>query len=162
MKTNNLIMHSENWVIIRYLSKRPSMNKFLYCRKLLFSTFLFISALNAIELNWEHDYSHALATAKKEHKMVYLFIGADQCRHCERFKKQTLSDKALIKYMKKEYVLLYMSRDKHKIPNAYEKYGVPMHYFLTAEGKTISAAQGGRELAGWYDVLDEVDLAKEN
>jgi len=73
------------------------MHKFSLIRNILLSLFLLISTLDAIELNWEHDYNKALATAKKEHKMVYLFIGADRCKHCERFKKQTLSNKALIK-----------------------------------------------------------------
>ena len=139
-----------------------SMNSFLSLGKICFTILLLFSTLNAIELDWEHDYKKALATAKKEHKMVYLFIGADHCKHCERFKKQTLSDKKLIETMKKEYVLLYMSRDKHDIPDKYELYGVPFHYFLTAKGKTIAQAQGSRELSGWYDVLDEVDIAKEN
>ena len=92
---------------------------------------------------------------------MYLFIGADNCRHCERFKKQTLSDKALIEKMKKEYVLLFMSRDQHNIPDKFEKFGVPFHYFLTSDGKIIAEIQGSRELAGWYDVLDEVDLIKD-
>ncbi len=128
----------------------------------LLSLFLLSSTLSAVELNWEHNFDNALATAKKEHKMVYLFIGADNCKHCDRFKKQTLSNKTLIEKMKKEYVLLYMSRDQHKIPDGFEKYGVPMHYFLTAEGKIVAVIQGSRELEGWYDVLDEVDLIKEN
>ncbi len=132
-----------------------------FMRKFLLSILLLVSTLGAIELNWEHDYDKALTTAKKEHKNVYLFIGADNCRHCDRFKKQTLSNKKLIETMKKEYVLLYMSRDQHKIPDGFEKYGVPMHYFLTADGKTIAVIQGSRELAGWYDVLDEVDLIRE-
>ncbi len=93
--------------------------------------------------------------------MVYLFIGADRCKHCDRFKQQTLSNKDLIKAMKEEYTLLYMSRDQHIIPDKFEKYGVPFHYFLTPEGKIIAEVQGSRELAGWYDVLDEVDLLKE-
>ena len=134
----------------------------LLTRNILLSIFLLISTLDAIELNWEHNYYHALATAKKEKKMVYLFIGADQCRYCDRFKKQTLSNKALIETMKKEYVLLYMSRDQHEIPDGFEKYGVPMHYFLTPKGEIIAKVQGSRELEGWYDVLDEVDLRKEN
>jgi len=132
-----------------------------FMRKFLLSILLLASTLGAIELNWEHDYDKALTTAKKEHKNVYLFIGADNCRHCDRFKKQTLSNKKLIETMKKEYVLLYMSRDQHKIPDGFERYGVPMHYFLTADGKTIAVIQGSRELAGWYDVLDEVDLIRE-
>ncbi|HHO65493.1 MAG TPA: thioredoxin family protein [Epsilonproteobacteria bacterium] len=130
-------------------------------RTLLLSFFLLLSTLGAEELDWEHNFDNALATAKKEHKMVYLFIGADKCKHCDRFKKQTLSNKELIEKMKKEYVLLYMSRDQHEIPDGFEKYGVPMHYFLTAEGKIIAVIQGSRELEGWYDVLDEVELRKE-
>ena len=137
------------------------MNNFSFITNILFSILLFSSTLNAAELNWEHNYNNALATAKKEKKMVYLFIGADQCRHCDRFKKQTLSNKELIVKMKKEYVLLYMSRDQHTIPDRFEKYGVPFHYFLTPEGKIIAEVQGSRELEGWYDVLDEVDLRKE-
>jgi uncharacterized protein YyaL (SSP411 family) len=117
--------------------------------------------LHAIELDWGHDYTKALAQAKKENKLVYLFIGADNCKHCERFKKQTLSNKELIADMKEEYVLLYMSRDKHKIPDGFEKFGVPFHYFLTPEGKIIAEIQGSREPMGWQDALDEVDLVKE-
>ena len=137
------------------------MHKFSLIGKVLLSILLFISTLDAVELNWEHNYNNALATAKKEKKMVYLFIGADNCRHCDRFKKQTLSNKGLIAKMKEEYVLLFMSRDQHDIPDRFEKYGVPFHYFLTSEGKIIAEVQGSRELEGWYDVLDEIDLIKE-
>ncbi|HEC45702.1 MAG TPA: thioredoxin family protein [Epsilonproteobacteria bacterium] len=137
------------------------MHKFSLIATVLLSILLFISTLDATELNWEHNYNNALITAKKEKKMVYLFIGADNCRHCDRFKKQTLSNKELIEKMKKEYVLLYMSRDQHNIPDRFEKYGVPMHYFLTAEGKIIAVIQGSRELEGWYDVLDEIELTRE-
>ncbi len=137
------------------------MNSLSFIANILFSILLLSSTIDAVELNWEHNYDNALAMAKKEKKMVYLFIGADRCKHCDRFKKQTLSDKNLIETMKKEYVLLYMSRDQHDIPDRFEKYGVPFHYFLTAEGKIIAEIQGSRELEGWYDVLDEVDLIKE-
>ena len=137
------------------------MHKFSLIGTVLLSILLFISTLDATELNWEHNYNNAITTAKKEKKMVYLFIGADNCRHCDRFKKQTLSNKELIEKMKKEYVLLYMSRDQHAIPDRFEKYGVPFHYFLTSEGKIIAEVQGSRELEGWYDVLDEVELRKE-
>ena len=137
------------------------MNNFLFFSKIFFSIFLLFSTLNATELNWEHNYTNALATAKKENKMVYLFIGADKCKHCERFKEQTLSNKDLIKDMKEDYILLYMSRDRHDIPDGFELFGVPFHYFLTPEGKIIAEVQGSRELEGWYDVLDEIDLIKE-
>jgi len=138
------------------------MHKISLSIKLLLSTILFISTLHAVNLDWEHDYNKALAEAKKEKKLVYLFIGADKCKYCDRFYKWTLSKEEVIRYMKKNYVLLYMSRDQHKIPDKFEKYGVPKHYFLTPEGKIIHEDQGSREVSGWYDVLDEVDLKKED
>lgn len=115
----------------------------------------------SIKLDWDNDYHKALELAKKEDKMVYLFIGADKCIHCDRFKEQTLSNEELIETMKEDYILLYMSRDQHEIPDGFEKYGVPMHYFLTPEGNVTAHIVGSRELAGWYDVLDEIDLINE-
>ena len=137
------------------------MHKSSFVGAILLSLTLLISTLSATELEWEHDYNKALQRAKKENKPVYLFIGADVCHHCERFKRETLSDKKLIERMKKEYILLYMSRDRHNIPDGYVTFGVPMQYFLTPDGKIIAQIQGGRELEGWYDVLDEIDLRRE-
>jgi len=129
-----------------------------FITKLFLLLILLLSSANAVNLDWLHDYDKALAQAKKEHKNVYLFVGADKCKYCERFYKYTLSDKQVIKDMKKKFVLLYMSRDQHDIPKQFERYGVPRHYFLTPTGKIIHTDQGSREKAGWYDVLDEVEL----
>ena len=138
------------------------MHNFLSHIKLLFSVLLIVSTLHAAELNWGNDYNKALEQAKKDKKLVYLFIGANDCKHCERFKKLTLSREDVIKDMKEQYVLLFMSRDEHEVPERFEKYGVPRHYFLTPEGEVIATGQGSREVEGWYDVLDEVELLAEN
>lgn len=118
---------------------------------------LFLStSLYSIELNWEHDFSKALDQAKKEHKMVYLFIGADRCKYCKKFKETTLSQDEVIAKTKENFVLLYMSRDQHQIPEGFEKYGVPRHYFLTADGKILRTEQGIWDKEGWFTILDEI------
>ena len=129
--------------------------------KLILLILIFISSLYSYELNWLHDYNQALKQAKKEHKDVYLFVGADECRFCDRFKELTLSKKDVINTLKKEYVLLYLSRDQHKIPKHFAIRGVPRHYFLTPTGKIIHEDLGSREPAGFYGMLDEVDLKKD-
>ena len=121
----------------------------------------FISSLNAIELDWEHNYDKALKQAKQQNKDVYLFVGADKCRFCDRFKDMTLSKEHVIKRLQEDYVLLYMSRDKHDIPKHFEVKGVPRHYFLTNSGKVIHADRGSREVDGFFDLLEEVDLKKD-
>lgn len=129
--------------------------------KIIIFTIFLISTLYSYELNWLHDYDKALYEAKKEHKDVYLFVGADECRFCDRFKQLTLSKKDVINRLKKEYVLLYLSRDQHKIPKQFAIKGVPRHYFLTSKGQIIHDDRGSREVAGFYDMLDEVELKKE-
>jgi len=130
--------------------------------KLIILTLIFISSLQGIELNWLHDYDKALEIAKKENKDVYLFVGADECRFCDRFKEMTLSKKEVIDKLQEDYILLYLSRDQHKIPKHFAIKGVPRHYFLTSDGKIIHDDRGSREVAGFYDILDEVELKKEN
>ena len=127
----------------------------------LLITALFSNLFSA-ELNWLHDYDEALKIAKKEQKAVYLFVGADVCRWCDRFKEMTLSKPEVIERLREEYVLLYLSRDRHKIPKHFEVRGVPRHYFLTNNAEVIHADRGSREVQGFFDLLDEVGLKKDN
>jgi uncharacterized protein YyaL (SSP411 family) len=120
----------------------------------------FTPTLYCAELDWLHDYEQALAQAKQEQKDVYMFIGADKCKFCDRFKEMTLTDKGVLKRLRKEYVLVYLSRDRHLVPEGFQTKGVPRHYFLTPEGKIIHQTWGGREVHGFYDVLDEAELNK--
>jgi thioredoxin-related protein len=124
---------------------------------LLFTIF---SHLYAIELDWINDYAKALKIAKKEHKDVYVFVGADECRFCDRFKKTTLQDKQLIKDLKKDYVPVYLSRDRHKIPAKFKTKGVPRHYFVTSDNKVFYNTWGSREVDGFYSVLDDAELSR--
>jgi len=128
---------------------------------LIIITLLF-SSLSAKELNWLHHYDSALQLAKMQNKDVYLFIGADECRFCDKFKRETLSNKEVIKKLRENFILLYLSRDQHKIPKRFKTKGVPQHYFLTPEGKIILTTNGSREIPGFYLLLEEVDLLKDD
>lgn len=129
--------------------------------KIFILTIILLSSLFGYEPNWLHNYNEALKAAKKEHKDVYLFVGADECRFCDRFKKLTLSKPEVIDKLQKKYILLYLSRDQHKIPKKFAIKGVPRHYFLTSDGKIYHDDRGSREPAGFFDILDEAELKKE-
>ena len=120
---------------------------------------LFFFNLSAFD--WPSDYYDALAEAKKEKKDIYLFIGSEYCRYCEKFEKEVLSQDEVIEKLKKSYVLVYLSRDIYDIPSHLETTPVPRHYFLTKEGKVILTTIGGRSTEGFYELLDEVKEAKE-
>lgn len=129
--------------------------------KMIILALILGSTLYGSTAEWLHDYDKALSKAKTEQKDVYLFIGADVCRFCDLFKEMTLSKKEVIDTLKEDYILLYLSRDRHEIPARFATQGVPRHYFLTPCGKIIHEDMGSREPAGFYSILDEVDLKRE-
>lgn len=129
------------------------MNKILL--SLLFTVSLF-----GAELNWIHDYNKGLAIAKKEHKDVYLFIGADACKYCKKFKKTTLSKKYIMNKLNADFVPIYLSRDQHKIPDKFERYGAPRHYFLTSDGKIYDEDVGYMSPERFLSLLKEVKSFK--
>jgi thioredoxin-related protein len=130
--------------------------------RILLLVFLALTSLQAIELDWIHDYKQALQEAKKRDKSIYLFIGADKCRFCDMFKQRALSRDSVIKRLEKEYVLVYLSRDRHKIPKGLETQGVPKHYFLTKEGKQYFHTWGYYDCKGFHLILDEAEMYKED
>lgn len=130
--------------------------------KSIILTFMFMTSLFSADLDWEHNYYKALYTAKETGKDVYLFIGADECVWCDRYYEVSLSKQFVIDRLQEDYVLLYMSRDQHKIPNKFKVKGVPRHYFLTSDGKIIHADQGSREPDGVFIMMDEAELKKDD
>ncbi len=120
---------------------------------------IFISSLSA--LNWSSDYDAVLKEAKKEKKDIYLFLGSEYCKYCEKFKEEVLTKDEVIKRLKKSFVLLYLSRDIDDIPAGLETKPVPRHYFLNSNGKVIYTTIGGRSVEGFYELLDEVKDTKE-
>jgi thioredoxin-related protein len=117
-----------------------------------------ISSLSA--LNWSSDYEAALKEAKKEKKDIYLFLGSEYCKYCDKFKEEVLIKDEVIKRLKKSYVLIYLSRDIDDIPAGLEVKPVPRHYFLDEKGKVIYTTIGGRSVEGFYELLDEVEDIK--
>jgi len=70
-------------------------------KKLLLFLLLAVSLFGYETDSWLHDYNAALKEAQKEHKNIYLFIGADKCKYCKMFKEQTLSQKHIMQTLKK-------------------------------------------------------------
>lgn len=127
--------------------------------RFLIAIAVFVATLSAFD--WPSDYKAALSQAKKEKKDIYLFLGSEYCKYCEKFEKNVLEKKEVVDRLKKEYVLLYLSRDIDDIPEGLETKPVPRHYFLNSSGKVIYTTIGDRSLEGFYELLDEVqDLKK--
>ncbi len=112
----------------------------------LLTIILFTVTLMATELHWYDEYEDALHEAKKEHKLIYVFISSSQCGWCHKFEKTTLQDEEIKKRLQKEFITVHLVRDFDTVPPQFKTSPVPRHYFLNADGKILYDSLGYREV----------------
>jgi thioredoxin-related protein len=102
--------------------------------------------LMATELHWYDDYDAALKEAKKEHKLVYIFISSSQCGWCHRFEKKILGNEEVKKRLQKGFITVHLVRDFDTVPKEFKVKPVPRHYFTDANGKILYNSLGYRAI----------------
>lgn len=105
---------------------------------------MLVSSLYSANLDWSNDYEKALVDAKKENKLVYIFITSDACQWCRRFEETTLRDEEIKKRLYSQFVTIHLSRDRDNIPKKFETAPVPRHYFTDTEGNILYSSLGHR------------------
>ncbi len=125
--------------------------------KKIYILLLLATSLLAIDLPWLHDIESAKKIAQKEQKDIYVFIGAQHCNFCVRYKNEVLSNKKVQDTLK-NYVKVFLNRDKHKVPAYFEKFGVPRHYFLRPDGTIYYDDAGIKGVNGFFLMIDEAGL----
>jgi len=123
----------------------------------MFLSLLLVTQLLAIDLPWLHSIEKAKMIAQKERKDIYVFIGAEHCNFCVRYKNEVLSDRQVQKILQ-NYVTVFLNRDKHKVPTYFEKFGVPRHYFLKPDGTIYYDDAGIKGVNGFFLMIDEASL----
>ncbi len=117
-----------------------------------------VSSLLSVDLPWIHSIEEAKRVAQKEHKDIYVFLGAERCSFCVRYKNEVLANEGVKKYLNDHFVKVFLNRDKHKIPDYFEKFGVPRHYFLKPNGEIYFSDAGIKGVNGFYMMVEEADL----
>jgi len=127
--------------------------------KFILIVLMLCEMLFGAQLSWSFDYSKALQTAKKEHKLVYVLIVSDTCKWCKKFENTTLQNKKIKERVNKEFVRVLLSRDRHFIPQGFKTSPVPRHYFVDENGKILYSALGYRDAELFNSFMDN---AQEN
>ncbi len=123
---------------------------------LLFS----FTVLLGIDLDWIHSMKEAKKAAQAQKKDIYVFIGAEHCNFCVRYKEKVLSNEK-VRQTLRNYVTVFLNRDKHEVPPYFEKYGVPRHYFLTPKGRIYFSDAGIKGVNGFFIMIDEANLNRD-
>jgi len=114
--------------------------------KYILSMILLAVSLMATELHWYDDYDVALKEAKKEHKLIYIFISSASCGWCHKFETTTLEDKNVKRRLKKDFITVHLVRDFDDIPKKFKVRPVPRHYFTDANAKILYDSLGYRSV----------------
>jgi len=123
-------------------------------KKLLLLLMLLAVSVIATDLHWYDDYDAALREAKKEHKLVYVFISSSHCGWCHKFEKTTLQDEGIRQRLQKGFIVVHLVRDFDEIPKQFEVRPVPRHYFTDANGTIIYHALGYRKEECFNSFID--------
>lgn len=115
---------------------------------------VFAATLMSAELKWLDDYNSALEKAKKEHKLVYIFISSSTCVWCHKFEKTTLQDEGVKKRLAKEFVTVHLVRDFDTVPTAFKTSPVPRHYFTDSQGNILYNSLGYRKVDTFESFMD--------
>ena len=130
--------------------------------KYLISIIIFSTLLFSSDLDWSSDYEKALIQAKKENKLVYVFITSDSCRWCRKFEQTTLIDMDIEDRLEEEYITIHLSRDRHTIPAKFKTSPVPRHYFLDQKGDILYDSLGYRDAELFNSFMDNAKQRYDN
>jgi len=108
------------------------------------------------------DYETARARACKEGKMLYVLITTPQCSWCRRFETTTLTDRALHERLEKSAVIVEVTRGEGGYPESLASPVVPMHYFLSPEGRVLVKMPGYWNVEDFTSILNDAQRRFDN
>lgn len=107
------------------------------------------------------SYEEAFKAAKAENKPVFILFATEYCRWCRKLKQTTLKDSTIVSRLNKEYVVLFLDRDKSTYPSKYRVKGVPAVYFTDKNEEIFTSMVGyhkdPEDYIKWFDYI-QVEL----
>jgi len=129
----------------------------LFIKKLFVAFIILLSTQLSAEVVWQKNFSQSLELAKKDQKVLMLFVESKSCRWCKKMKNRTLSDERVIKRLK-PYVSLKVMRDDMDVMRELPSiHGVPTIFFMTANKKILETVVGYFNIEDFLSYIDDVE-----
>lgn len=130
--------------------------------RLMFVVFLFSLSLFAGNLTWHSTYNEAFDTAKKEHKLLMLFLTQPGCKTCAYMRDETLKDPKVTAYLETHFTVAELYMESKSLPKRYRVKMSPVFTFIDPEEDDIvEQIMGGRTperfLQTLYGIVKDAD-----
>ncbi|MBU8848788.1 MAG: thioredoxin family protein [Desulfobacterales bacterium] len=81
--------------------------------------------------------------AKNQNKHIFLYFHADWCTYCKDLKKTTFKNKAVLDYLKDNFISVKVDTDKNnKLATQWNVKGLPTLWFLKPDNSKINSVPG--------------------
>ena len=111
------------------------------------------------DLAWQKEVPAAFDLAKKEHKIVMLFVEGKNCRWCKKMKHRILSDEKVEKRLQPYILVKVMEENNESMKTLPEVQGVPTIFFMDAKRNVIEEVVGYFDVDGFITYIDSVENA---
>ena len=122
--------------------------------------FLVLNAGALAAVNWGQDYDAALATAKKDKKLVMVDLYTDWCGWCKKLDRDTYTDKDVEAKLTKDFIAVKVNPEKSqrdaKLSRDFGTTGYPHIVFVDADGKKVSEIGGYLPAAQFLEQLNKI------
>ena len=113
-------------------------------RKVFLIFAIFSTLLLAQNLNWLNgSLEDALKRAKKENKILLIYIEAKHCPWCHKMLETTLSDKDVVRNLNKDYILYKVDIDSKEGKKYFNNVAItPTTLFVTSNKEVLEQIDG--------------------
>lgn len=113
--------------------------------------------LHAGAVQWQSDYAEAFETAKREQKLLLLFLVQPHCGVCQRMVAEAFHDDAVADFVGRHFIALRLPIRSPQLPKAYRVEMSPVLTFIDPEEDEIAEQViGGRSAAQLLTLFQRV------
>ncbi len=120
-------------------------------RQVLLLLSIFISLLNANGVEWRDSIKVGLEVAKKENKILMIFVEAHNCPWCKKMLTTTLSDKDVVRNLNRDYISVKIDADSKEGKEYFSSLAItPTTYFVTANKEYLESIEGFNDIEFFF------------
>jgi thioredoxin-related protein len=117
-------------------------------KRVLFLLLVSSTLIFADGLNWRATLSDAISVAKKQDKIIMVFVQSDYCRWCKKMKNRTFINPNVVQRLLQIEVVKVMRDDYDTLQDFPSIRGVPTIFFITSDKKIVG------QIVGYVDPVD--------
>ncbi len=124
-------------------------------KRVLFLLLTSFTLIFADGLNWQATLGDAIGVAKKQDKIIMVFVESDYCRWCKKMKSRTFINPKVVQRLLQIEVVKVMRDDYDTLRDFPYIRGVPTTFFITPDKKIIGQIVGYVDATDFLSYLDE-------